>query len=130
MKNDYIEKILDDISNGEEVNVGKAMLAKAYTSPMYKKHGRICLDGPFLNGMDAAAFAQNLSLSGINELYVTCQYSNQMDYWFLLDAFGLKLRGIQAIENMKYEYEMEHFGRTYEEEGVTALRFSFREEDK
>lgn len=128
MKNDYIEKIIVDISNGESVSTVKEMLVNAYNSQMYRKHRRICLDRPFLNAMDAAAFAQNLSLSGINELYVCCQSNNQIDYWAIIDAFGLKLRGIEFIENMKYEYEMEHFGTSHEPEALSALRFSFKEE--
>ena len=92
MKNEYLEKICDRIQNGEEVGRNQQELAWAYKQPAYQKFGRICLEHPIHRDEDAAAIAQELSLAGINELYITCQFSNQLDQWAVMDAFGLKQR--------------------------------------
>ena len=85
-----------------EVGRNQRELAWAYKQPAYQKFGRICLDHPIYTDKDAAAIAQELSLAGINELYITSQSSNQLDLWAVMDAFGLKLRGIglQIISSM------------------------------
>ena len=92
--------------------------------------GRICLDNPIHRIEDAVAIAQQLSLAGINELFVICQFSNQLDYWAAMDDFGLKLRGIEYIDNAEYMEEMDRWGSSDRPEKVAALRFSFKEEQK
>ena len=92
--------------------------------------GRICLDHPIFTDTDAAAIAQELSLAGINELYITSQSSNQLNLWAVMDAFGLKLRGIGFIENADYIVDVERWGSSDLPETIAALRFSFKEETK
>lgn len=130
MKNEYLEKIYDRIQSGEEVGRNQRELAWAYKQPAYQKFGRICLEHPIHTDKDAAALAQELSLAGINELFVTCQFSNQLDQWAVMDAFGLKLRGIEFIDNANYIVDVERWGSSDRSETVAALRFSFKEEQK
>ena len=115
MKNEYLEKICDRIQNGEEVGRNQRELAWAYKQPAYQKFGRICLEHPIQRDEDAAAIAQELSLAGINELYIT---------------FGLKLRGIGFIDNADYIADVERWGSSFLPETVAALRFSFKEDTK
>ena len=130
MKNDYLEKIVNRMYGGQEVSRAQRDLAWAYKKPAYRVHGRICLDNPIHRIEDAVAIAQQLSLAGINELFVICQFSNQLDYWAAMDAFGLKLRGIEYIDNAEYREEMDCWGSSDQPEKVAALRFSFKEERK
>ena len=69
-------------------------------------------------------------MAGINELYITCQFSNQLDQWAVMDAFGLKLRGIGFIDNADYIADVERWGSSFLPETVAALRFSFKEDTK
>lgn len=130
MKNEYLEKIYDRIQNGEEVSRNQWELARAYKKPAYQKFGRLCLDNSIHTVEDAAALAQNLSMAGIGEVYVTSQSSNQLDQWAAMDAFGLKLRGIEYIDNAEYAEDMERWGTSNQPERIAALRFSFEEETK
>ena len=130
MKNEYLEKICDRIQNGEEIGRNQRELAWAYKQAAYQKFGRICLDHPIYTDKDAAAIAQELSLAGINELYITSQSSNQLDLWAVMDAFGLKLRGIGFIDNADYIVDVERWGSSNLPETLAALRFSFKEEQQ
>ncbi|WP_278941189.1 hypothetical protein [Anaerotruncus colihominis] len=130
MKNEYLEKIFDRIQDGEEVGRSQRELAWAYKQPAYQKFGRICLDHPIYTDEDAVVIAQQLSLAGINELYITSQSSNQLDLWAAMDVFGLKLRGIGFIENADYIVDVERWGSSNLPETIVALRFSFKEEQQ
>ena len=66
----------------------------------------------------------------VNELYITSQSSNQLNLWAVMDAFGLKLRGIGFIENADYIVDVERWGSSDLPETIAALRFSFKEETK
>lgn len=128
--NEYLENIYNRIQNGEEVGRNQRALAWAYKQAAYQKFGRICLERSLYSDEDAVAIAQELSLAGINELFVTCQFSNQLDQWAAMDAFGLKLRGIEFIENAEYIEDMEKWGSSDRPEKLAALRFSFEEDVK
>lgn len=128
--NEYLENIYNRIQNGEKVSRIQNELVWAYKKPAFQKFGWICLDNPIHTDEDAVALAQQLSLAGINEVFVTCQFSNQLDQWAAMDAFGLKLRGIQFIENAGYIEEVERWGSSDRPEKLAALRFSFEEETK
>ena len=78
-------------------------------------------DPEFDSAADAAGLAQQLSLAGINELYVSSSWSNQMDNWIAMDSFGLKLRGIESIKNPAHERN------DWAPEFVPAFRFSFKD---
>ena len=66
----------------------------------------------------------------INELYITSQSSNQLDLWAVMDAFGLKLRGIGFFDNADYIVDVERWGSSNLPETLAALRFSFKEEQQ
>lgn len=125
--NEYLEKIRNRIKNGEKVGMVQKELIWAYNKMAYQKFGRICLENPIHTNEDAIALAQNLSLAGINEVFITCQFSNQLDQWAAMDAFGLKMRGIQFIENDEYIEEKERWGSSDRPEMIAAIRFSFKE---
>ena len=71
MKNENLEKIIQDIRDGKEVSPIKNELAHAYQSSQNLMFDRICWDNPFRSDVEAIELAQTLSLAGINELYVT-----------------------------------------------------------
>lgn len=127
MKNEYLEKICDRIQHGEEVGWNQRELAWAYRQPAYQMFERICLADPIHTDEDAAALAQELSLAGINEVYVTCQFSNQLGQWAAMDAFGLKLRGIELIDNADHIVDMNRWGSSDLPGLIPALKFSFKE---
>ena len=128
MKNSYIEQIINDIQDGKDVSRIKRQLSYAYQQPMSTMYGMICWDNAIHTEEDAVALVQQLSLAGINELYITGGWSNQLDQWFAMDAFGMKLRGIVQIENADYQKEVEKWGDSDRPKTIAALRFSFKEE--
>lgn len=125
--NEYLENLYNRIKNGEKVSQIQRNLIWAYNKISYQKFGRICLENPIDTNEDAVELAQSLSLAGINEVFITCQFSNQLDQWAAMDAFGLKMRGIQFIENDEYIEETTRWGRSKRPEVIAAIRFSFKE---
>lgn len=128
MKNNYIEQIINDIQNGKDVSRIESQLSYVYKQPAYTMYGMICWNDAIHTEEEAAALAQQLSLAGINELYVTSGWSNQLSQWFAMDAFGMKLRGIVQIDNADYHMEVARWGKSDRAQTIPALKFSFKEE--
>lgn len=127
MKNEHIENIIDRIQSGEKVGKASREIAWAYQDTGFQKFGRICIDSAIHSNEDAVAIAQQLSMVSVKELFITGGWSNQLDAWFAMDAFGLKLRGIVQIENAAYYTEVKRWGSSDMPEMIPALRFSFEE---
>lgn len=126
-ENAYIEKLIDRMASGEKMSISGRMIARAYQAEAYKRYGLICVEDA-LHGSDVAAgLAQKLSAAGINDLYITGEWSNQFDEWMTMDGFGLKLRGICRIKNAEYYRDIERWGESDRPEELTALKFSFKE---
>lgn len=128
MNNQYIEQIIADIENGKEVSLAKCRIVRAYQSPNYNFYGRICVSDSLHTAEDAVELAQQLSLAGIKDLYITGEWSNQLAFWFAIDAFGMKLSGIEMIENGDYRRDVAQWGSSFQEPEIPALKFSFEVE--
>lgn len=129
-KNAYIDQLLDRLAGGEKLTDTKLILTRAYQAPAYARYGFICVDDALHDAESAAALAQQLSMAGINELYITGEWGDQFEAWMALDSFGLKLRGICKIENADYYQDIERWGDSDRPSDLTALKFSFEEETK
>lgn len=127
-KNAYIDQLLDKLADGEKLTDTKLILTRAYQAPAYVRYGFICVGDALHDVEKAAALAQQLSMAGINELYITGEWSNQFEAWMALDSFGLKLRGICQIKNADYYQDIEKWGESDRPSDLTALKFSFKEE--
>ena len=126
--NAYIEKLIDRLASGEKLSASERILARAYQAEAYKRYGLICVDDALHDPDTAAGLAQKLSVAGINELYITGEWSNQFDEWMTMDGFGLKMRGICRIKNAEYYRDIERWGESDRPADLTALKFSFKEE--
>lgn len=127
-KNAYIDQLLDKLADGEKLTDTKLILTRAYQAPAYARYGFICVGDALHDAEKAAALAQQLSMAGINELYITGEWSNQFEAWMAMDSFGLKLRGICQIENAEYHRDIERWGDSDRPSELKALKFSFKEE--
>lgn len=132
MINEYIESLMNKRGTDEKLSYAESILVMAYRSPDYDKLGRICFSESIggINerpgGLDnTVELIHHLVSAGINEIYVTGEWSNQFDSWLALDKFGLKLRGIVEIEDGRYLEDMMMYGSSHRKEKKTALRFSF-----
>ena len=130
MKNAYIDQLLDRLADGEELTDPKLILTRAYQAPAYTRYGFICVNDALHGAEKAAALAQQLSMAGINELYITGEWGNQFEAWMALDSFGLELRGIRRIMNAEYYQDIERWGDSDRPNELLALKFSFKEESK
>ena len=73
----------------------------------------------------AVAMVQQLSLAEINDVYINSERSNQMDAWMAMDGFGMKLRGIEMVDNPRNSAEMRKWGSSTCNERIPAFHFSF-----
>lgn len=129
-KNTYIDQLLDKLADGEKLTDPELILTRAYQAQAYARYGLICVDDALHSAETAAALAQQLSMAGINELYITGEWSNQFEAWMAMDGFGLKLRGICQIMNAEYYREVERWGDSDRPKELTALKFCFEEAEK
>jgi hypothetical protein len=114
----YIEQLQKEATEKKLDSRAKWMLLRA---DLVGENTVFVHDPEFDSTADAVGFAQQLSLAGINELYVSSSWSNQMDNWMAMDSFGLKLRGIESIKNPAHERN------NWAPECVPAFRFSFKD---
>lgn len=70
-KNAYIDRLLDKLADGEKLTDAKLILTRSYQAPAYTRYGFICVADALHDAEKAAALAQQLSMAGINELYIT-----------------------------------------------------------
>lgn len=129
-KNAYIDQLLDRLESGENLTIPKRLLVRAYKKKAYERYGFICVEDSLHDAENAAALVQQLSMAGINELYITGEWGNQFEAWMAMDSFGLKLRGICRIMNAEYYRDIEKWGESERPSDLIALRFSFEEETK
>lgn len=128
-KNAFIDQLLDKLADGEKLT-DEADPHQGVPGPGLRQI-RLHLRGHALHDAEkAAALAQQLSMAGINELYITGEWSNWFEAWMALDSFGLKLRGICQIKNADYYQDIEKWGDSDRPSDLTALKFSFEEESK
>lgn len=135
-RNKHFEQLLDEMQEGKRPCVGiLAELVWVYYRTRGQKDEPLWIDFPIDSKEDAAILAQELSLAGVNEIYIIpdvrdCykhrRLGDQFLSWLCLDRFGLKLRGIELIENPKYDRRCEETADNPQE--IAALRFSFSEE--
>ncbi len=121
MKNAYIDQLLDRLADGEELTDPKLILTRAYQAPAYTRYGLICVNDALHGAEKAAALAQQLSMAGINELYITGEWGNQFEAWMALDSFGLKLRGICRIMNAEHYQDVDKWGGSSSPEGLESV---------
>lgn len=127
-KNTYIDQLVEKMENGEKLTAPKRFLVRAYRAKAYERYGFICVDDALHGVENAVALAQQLSMAGINELYITGDWGNQFDAYMAMDDFGLKLRGICRVKNAEYYRDIEKWGDSDRPSDLTALKFSFKEE--
>lgn len=123
MNVEYIEQLRKKATERKLDSHAEWMLLRA---DFVRENVVFVCDPEFDSAADAAGFAQQLSLAGINELYVSSSWSNQMDNWMAIDSFGMKLRGIEMVDNPKYAEDMKRFRESYEAEQIPAFHFSFK----
>lgn len=118
MKNKYFDEM---VASGAKLTGSQFIIAKA----LGRCENKLVICDSHMTAKEAVAMVQQLSLAGINDIYINCEWSNQMEMWMAIDSFGMKLRGIEMVENPKYLEDVKLFHESYEAEQIPAFHFSF-----
>lgn len=119
MENKYFDEL---VASGSKLTASQCIIVKA----LGRCKDKLVICDSHMTEEEAVAMAQQLSLAGINDVYINCEWSNQMWTWMAIDSFGLKLRGVEMVDNPKYAEDMKRFHESYETEQIPAFRFSFK----
>ncbi len=119
MENKYFDEL---VARGAKLTAPQFIIVKALGRC---KDKLVICDG-HMTEEEAVAMAQQLSLAGINDVYINCEWSNQMGTWMAIDSFGMKLRGIEMVDNPQYAEDVKRFRESYEPEQIPAFHFSFK----
>jgi hypothetical protein len=128
MRNEYMERIGKTINEEGRVSKAEWLLYRYYKNACFAESDKICIEDG-IDQADALKIADALRKAGINELYVTGEWSNQFSAWYAMELSGLKLKGIEVIENPKYAVDMRYYGCSREPKTIYAMKFSF-DDDK
>ena len=121
--NFYFDSLISDaLSKGEELSYAKSLIIRALLQSVDK----LVIIDPHLTEEQAVGMVQQLSMAGIRDVYIHSDVSNQMDIWMAIDAFGMKLRGIEVVFNPQYTENQRNFGDGCgEDKVISAFHFSF-----
>lgn len=121
--NRYFDSLISNaLSNGEELSYVESLIIRA----LLQSEDRLVIIDPHLTEEHAVGMVQHLSLAGIRDVYIHSDISNQMDIWMAIDAFGMKLWGIEMISNPRYTENQRNYGDGCGEDTViSAFHFSF-----
>lgn len=119
MENKYFDEL---VASGAKLTTPQFIIAKA----LRRCEDKLVICNSYMTVEEAVAMVQQLSLAGINDIYINCKWSNQMETWMAIDRFGMKLRGIEMVDNPKYAEDIKRFRESYEAEQIPAFHFSFK----
>lgn len=119
MENKYFDELG---ASGSKLTASQFIIAKA----LRRCEDKLVICDSHMTVEESVAMVQQLSLAGINDVYINCEWSNQMETWMAIDSFGMKLRGIEMVDNPKYVEDMKRFRESYEADQIPAFHFSFQ----
>lgn len=119
MENKYFNEL---VASGSKLTVSQFLIARA----LRRCDDKLVICGRRMTVEESVAMVQQLSLAGINDVYINCEWCYQMETWMAIDSFGMKLRGIEMVDNPKYAEDMRRFCESYEAEQIPAFHFSFK----
>lgn len=128
MKNEYLDNLIENITDGQKVPHGAAEIAWSYYNSNLRGLDAITWNDVMWE-QDVESIVETLRAAGINELYITTQASNMLDVYLMLDELGLKLRGVVRLDNPKYKQDMERWGDSFEAATIPAMKLSFDDKE-
>lgn len=118
MTNKYFDKLL---ASGKSVTRVQSIIARE----LKRCDDKLVIYDRNMTAKESIEMVQQLSLAGINDVYINNEWSNRMETWMAIDSFGMKLRGIEMVDNPKYVEDMKLFRWSSEAEQIPAFHFSF-----
>lgn len=117
MKNQYFDELL---ASGKSMTRVQSIIARE----LKRCDDKLVIYDRNMTIKENLEMVQQLSLAGINDVYINNEWSNQMETWMAIDSFGMKLRGIEMVDNPKYAEDMNLFRWSSEVEQIPAFHFS------
>lgn len=110
MKNEYLEQLYEDFQDGQELTRTERQMTSGYNKMKEYGYDTVVLDD--ITGLDVQEIYDIMFSAGIEELYITGEWSNQFENWFNLQKAGFEMLGVREIDNPWYFLEIERFGNS------------------
>ena len=121
MKNEYLEQLYEDLQDGKELTRTESQMTYGYEQMNEYGYDTVVLDS--LSGLDSQEIYDIMFAAGIEELYITGEWSNQFDNWFNLQKAGFEMLGVREIDNPRYISDIKKYKESWNKPKIYVLVF-------
>lgn len=124
MKNEYLEQLYEDLQDGNELTRTESQMTYGYEQMNEYGYDTVVLDS--LSGLDSQEIYDIMFAAGIEELYITGEWSNQFDNWFNLQKAGFEMLGVREIDNPRYIRDIKKYNESWDKPKMYVLVFRMK----
>jgi hypothetical protein len=121
MKNEYLEQLYEDLQDGNELTRTESQMTYAYDQMKEWGYDTVVLDS--ISGLDSQEIYDIMFAAGIEELYITGEWSNQFNNWFNLQKAGFEMLGVREIDNPRYIRDIKKYKESWDKPKMYVLVF-------
>ena len=121
MKNEYLEQLYEDFQDGQELTKTERQVLYGYCQ--MKEYGYDTLAIDDVSDLDGQEIYDIMYAAGLEELYITGEWSNQFENWFNLQEAGFIMIGVREIDNPRYIADMHRYGSSWNKPKMYVLVF-------
>ena len=121
MKNEYLEQLYEDFQDGQELTKTERQVLYRYNQMKEYGYHTLVLDD--ISGLDGHEIYDIMYAAGLEELYITGEWSNQFENWFNLQETGFIMIGVREIDNPRYIADMYKYGSSWNKPKMYVLVF-------
>lgn len=126
MYNEYFEQLIKEAKNGKKITVEESQFIGAYFMAIKNGEDYLSWNTPFLKGR-AVEIVKLMKKADIKKIYVSLQWSNQLDELYELQCAGLEIAGIEKLPNIGYKRDIERRGHSVKNPVVYAMVLAINE---
>lgn len=124
MNKQYLENLYNKLQNEEDLSRTERELVFAYDKAKNYEYDWIGFNE--VNGLNYKEFVCLMIKAEIDEIYITGEWSNQFSNWFEMQEAGLEMVGVMKIDNPRYVYDVNKYGKSWDTPTKYVLVFRLK----
>lgn len=124
MNRQYFENLYNRLQDGEDMSRTEREVLFAYDNMQEYEYDWIGFNEA--SGLNYKELVCLMIAAEVNEIYITGEWSNQFANWFEMQKAGLEMVGIVEIDNPRYVYDINKYGKSWNEPTKYVLAFRLK----
>jgi hypothetical protein len=112
MNKQYFENLYNRSQNGEDLSRTERELVFAYGNMQAYQYDWVGFNEA--SGINYKELVCIMIEADIDEIYITGEWSNQFANWLEMQKAGLEMVGIKEIDNPRYVYDINKYGKSWD----------------